>query len=204
MAVLIRNPEIEEEILSERRAKGLDRWDEVWEGVYVMPPYPNDEHQAIQTRMVAILQTSMGWDGTAEVRAGVNVSDQLDDWRTNYRCPDVAVFLKETKALNRGTYWFGGPEFVVEIVSLDDSSRDKLGFYAKVGVGELLIVDRAPWQLELYRLEGNHLMQAGLSSADASETLRSKVVPLSFRMIAGGARSMIEVTHHDGIQRWVV
>jgi len=97
-----------------------------------------------------------------------------------------------------------GPDFAIEIISPEDSSRDKLDFYAKVGVRELLIVDRAPWRLESYRLEGCQLLQAGCSSLDAPESLRSNVVPLSFRMLSGGARSMIEVTHHDGVQRWIV
>jgi len=207
MAVLIRNREIEEEIRSGLRARGLDRWDEVWEGIYVMPPFPNDEHQAIQTKLVTILQTTLGWDGSAEIRAGVNVSDRIDDWRANYRCPDVAAFLKGSKAENRGAFWFGGPDFAIEIVSPEDSSRDKLEFYAKVKVRELLIVDRAPWVLELYRLEADRLVLAGASSpgeaaAASGEVLRSTVVPLSFRLSGGGARPVIEVVHHDGTQRW--
>jgi Uma2 family endonuclease len=204
MAVLIRDPLIEEELLAERRARGLDRWDEIWEGVYVMAPYPNNEHQVIQARFVTILQTIVGWEGGDEVCAGVNVSDREVDWRENFRCPDVALFLRGTRAQNRGTFWLGGPDFAIEIISPEDSSRDKLDFYAKVGVRELLIVDRAPWRLESYRLEGCQLLQAGCSSLDAPESLRSNVVPLSFRMLSGGARSMIEVTHHDGVQRWIV
>ena len=86
----------------------------------------------------------------------------------------------------------------------DDASRDKLEFYAKVGVRELLIVDRAPWQLELYRLQGRQLSEAGRSTASHPAVLRSEVVPLSFRLVAGGARPAIEVTHHDGVQRWTV
>ena len=204
MATLIRDPRIEEEVLSDRRAKGLDRWDEVWEGVYVMAPYPNNEHQVIQAKLVTILQTVVGWDGGDEVCAGVNVSDREVDWRENFRCPDVALFLRGTRAQNRGAFWLGGPDFAIDIVSPEESSRDKLEFYAKVGVRELLIVDRAPWQLEFYRLAGNQLVQSGMSSTNTPETLASKVVPLSFRMIVGGARPSIEVTHCDAVQRWVV
>ena len=32
------------------------------------------------------------------VFAGCNVTDREDDWMQNYRCPDVAVFLKGNPA----------------------------------------------------------------------------------------------------------
>jgi hypothetical protein len=102
------------------------------------------------------------------------------------------------------TFWLGGPDFVVEIVSPDDASRDKLEFYSSVGVRELLLIDRNPWQLELYQLKGRTLAEVGRSTTSESTTIRSAVVPLSFKLIPGGARPSIEVTHHDGVQRWMV
>lgn len=133
MATLIRDPLVEKKVLSERRAKGLDRWDEVWEGIYVMAPYSNNEHQVIQAKLVTILQTVVGWDGADEVCAGVNVSDREVDWRENFRCPDVALFQRGTRAQNRGAFWLGGPDFAIEIISPDDSSRDKLDFLREGG-----------------------------------------------------------------------
>ena len=32
--------------------------------------------------------------------------------------------------------------------------------------------------------------------------LQSQILPLNFRLIAGDARPIIEVTHHDGRQTW--
>jgi Uma2 family endonuclease len=206
MATLIRSSELEERLRAERRASGADRWDEVWEDVYVMAPLPNDEHQFVQQRLSTILDLIIGFTGKGDVRPGVNVSDR-EDWTHNYRCPDVVVFLNGTTAQNRDTFWLGGPDFAIEIVSPDDASRDKLEFYARVGVRELLIIDRDPWSLELYRLQGRRMISAGQSvgvTVPAAATLDSQVVPLCFRLIQGGARPLIEVTHHDGIQRWVV
>lgn len=204
MSTLIRNPDLEEQLRAERHAKGLDRWDEVWEGVYVVPPYPNDEHQFLQSRLNTILDLVIGMPGLGEVRAGVNVSDRIDDWTKNYRCPDLAVFLNGTKARNLKTHWLGGPDFAIEIVSPDDSSRDKLEFYASVGVRELLIIDRAPWKLELYRLSGKQLVEVARSISTSSDKIDSQVVPLSFLLVPGGARASIEVTHADGVQRWSI
>jgi Uma2 family endonuclease len=204
MPTLIQNREVEARLRAEWRAAGLDRWDEVWEGVYVMPPFPNDEHQAIQAEFVAILQSLIGWKGLGQVRAGVNVSDRIDDWTQNYRCPDVAVFLNGSHAQNHDTFWFGGPDFAVEIVSPEDSSRDKLAFYAAVRVRELLIIDRAPWRLELYRLQGGRMVEVGHSVPTSAEALASEIVPLSFRLIASGARPSIEVTERAGTGRWLI
>lgn len=204
MATLIRERSIEARVLAERKAQGLDRWDEVWEGVYVMPPYPNIEHQFLQSRLNTILDLAVGLVGAGQVLPGLNVSDRIEGWTDNYRCPDVAVLLKGGRAENHDTFCFGGPDFAIEIVSPDDASRDKLDFYASVGVRELLVVDRDPWQVELYRLSGRTLVEVGRSTDLNATLLRSEVVPLSFRLVAGGARPSIEVAHHDGVQRWTL
>src|SRR5438067_1116105 len=115
-----------------------------------MAPLPDDEHQDIQANFVAAFKDFFGWDSWAKVRAGVNVSDRNEGWEQNYRCPDVVVFLPGTRAINRGAHWEGGPDFLVEIASDRDRAREKLPFYAAVGVREVLIVDRNPWGLELY------------------------------------------------------
>ena len=88
MAMLICDPWVERQLLAERQANGHDRWDEVWDGVYVIAPPPNDEHQELQTGLTSILQTVLGLSGLTEVRAGVNVSDRERGWEHNYRCPD--------------------------------------------------------------------------------------------------------------------
>jgi len=67
MATLIKNPELEERLRAERRASGAFRWDEVWEGVYVMAPLPNDEHQFFQQRLGTIFDIVLGLPGHAEV-----------------------------------------------------------------------------------------------------------------------------------------
>jgi hypothetical protein len=41
------DPRIEEQLLENRRAWGGDRFDEVWDGVYVMAPMANLEHQQL-------------------------------------------------------------------------------------------------------------------------------------------------------------
>ena len=47
MATLVIDPGLERALLERRRASRGDRWDEVWDGVYVMAPLPNMEHQEL-------------------------------------------------------------------------------------------------------------------------------------------------------------
>jgi Uma2 family endonuclease len=203
MATVVLDREIAEKLREERAASGLDRWDEVWEGTYIMTPLPNIEHQDIASGLVAAFRTVLG-RRQAVVLAGTNVSDRERGWKSNYRCPDVAVYLASNPARNCRTHWCGGPDFGVEIVSEDDRSRDKLPFYAKVGTRELLIVDRDPWRLELFRLVGNELRSAGQATVAEGEALTSQVLPLSFQLVADSDRPSILVTHTADGRTWNV
>jgi Uma2 family endonuclease len=202
ITLLIQDPDLVKTTVAARAASGADRYDEVWDGVLVMTPMPNDAHQEIQMDLAAILHQVAGKSIGGRVRAGVNVSDRIDDWRVNFRIPDIAVFLPGTKATNCGTHWCGGPDFAVEITSPGDQTLDKLPFYAAVGVRELLVVDRDPWSLELYRLAAGELRSTGRSTVEQSQALTSQVLPLTFCLRAGEPRPIIDVRHADGIQTW--
>lgn len=202
MAVYITDPTLEEHLKAERRDSGGDHWDEVWEGVYFMPPLANNEHQNLATQLAIVIHPALG--GRGKIYVGVNVSDREDDWKDNYRCPDVAVFLQGGQAKDCGTHWCGGPDFAVEIVSPYDRSREKIPFYSEVGVRELLLIDRDPWNLEWYKRQNDELVLSGQSSLAQPAVLTSEVLPLRFRLVVGSARPMIEVTHADGAQRWLV
>ena len=204
MAMVVLDPSVEERLRAEREASGLDRYDEVWEGVYMMVPLANNEHQNLQSRLTAAIQVAVGWDEPVQVDGGANVSDREDDWTHNYRIPDVVVVFPGGSARDCGTHWCGGPDFCAEIASPGDRSRDKLDFYAAIGVRELLLIDRDPWALELYRLTGGRLERVGKSDVNKPDALISTVVPVSFRLNRGTKRPIIEVTHRDGVQRWLV
>lgn len=179
-------------LIRRRRRLGLDRYDEVWDGVYVVSAQPNLEHQDLIGRLTTAFR--IGLPDDVIVLPGCNVSDQPDKWKKNYRCPDVAVVLPGNPAERRVAYLFGGPDFAVEIVSPKDRSRDKLDFYFKVGVRELMIIDRKPWKLELYRNNGKALTQVGDCTVTKPTVLASHVIPFRFGLAAGAARPQIVVT----------
>ena len=197
MATIIRDSTIERQLQADRAKTGADRYDEVWEGTYIMAPLPNDEHQEIVSKLVSIFEDVVGWPGLGKVRPGVNVSDRDTDWQQNYRIPDVAVLLAGSKAKNHGAFWLGGPDFVVEILSPDDQANEMLPFYATVGVREVLLVGRDPWRLELYQLaeevpettnQPGGIGRAGVNKMIWSDRFEStEENPMTRRMIVGVA-----------------
>ena len=47
MATIIHDRVLQERLQAVRAATGADRYDEVWEGDYMMAPVPNNEHQLL-------------------------------------------------------------------------------------------------------------------------------------------------------------
>lgn len=189
-----------EEDMESRRLRGVDRWDEVWDGVLHVAPYLHNRQQEIVGHLIGIIGRLIGWRNLGHVYAGVNLSDRENDWLNNYRIPDFAVFLNGNPAKDCYTHWMGGPDFAVEIRSPGDETLLKIPFYEQIGTRELLIIDREPWSLVLYRLGENGLVPAGRSDLDAPEVIRSEVVPVSFRLVAGaedGDQPAIEVEYPE-------
>ena len=204
MDTVVLDRRLAELLREERAAAGSDRWDEVWEGTYMMAPLPNNEHQHIANRLATICEEIAGWSRGAVVMQGTNVSDRDNGWQHNYRCPDVAVYLTGNPAKNCDTHWWGGPDFAVEIVSDNDRTRDKIPFYATVGTRELLIVERDPWSLELRRLKDGKLASVGIASLSSAQGITSDMLALSFRLEGSDDRPVIKVGELSGGRTWHV
>lgn len=204
MAMLVLDAFVEESLKAERAQSGVDRFDEVWDGIQVITPPADPEHEDIKSAVAVVLRNTVETAGLGTVRAGAYLSDRAEGFRENFRIPDILVALAGGAARDLGSHWIGGPDFLVEIVAPYDQSREKLEFYSAIGVRELLLVGRDPWQLELHCLARGRLEPAGRSEPGDSAALASEVVPMSFRLVAGDSRPRIEVMHHDRVQRWAV
>lgn len=201
---MIHDPELERRLHAQRRQAGADRYDEVWESVCMMARMPNTEHQEIVSRLCYVLQETLGWAGPGIVLPGVNLSDREgDDWQQHYRVPDIALRLADGSARDCGTHWSGAVDLLVEVVSTGDLSRDKLPFYARIGVRELLVVDRDPWQLELY-----HPARQGATPvsrvAVGDDPVASDLLPLVFGLVAAEPRPRILVLHLRDGRSWQI
>jgi Uma2 family endonuclease len=204
VAMYIENPEIEEDLKARRQAWGVDGRDEVWEGVYFMPPMANDDHQDWVFEFSMVLGESISKRRLGKVRPGINLAASAEDWEYDYRVPDVVVFLATTAAKNHGAFWTGAADFIIEITSPRDRTYEKIPFYSRLGVRELLILNRQKWALELYRHNGIELQMIAESTLEKPDVLSSQMLPLSFRLIPGDARPNVEVVHNTSGERWVV
>ncbi len=85
-----------------------------------------------------------------------------------------------------------------------DRTREKIPFYARLGVVELLLLDREAWTLELHRRQGARLERVGQSSAATGEVLSCASVPLSLQLVPGTPRPRIAVTDTASGRSWSV
>jgi Uma2 family endonuclease len=120
-----------DEVLERRRRSGLDRMDEVWEGVLHMVPAPSGPDSSVEWRLARLL-------GPLAEQAGLYAGGQfnLGMDETDFRVPDGG--LHRTPPLD---IWYPTAALVIEIASPGDETLEKLPFYAAHDVDEVLIVD---------------------------------------------------------------
>ena len=202
--VLVTDLMLADQLRKEREASDGAQHDEMWDGVYVMSPLPNNEHIEICAELWLVFRTVLRENRAGITYNGLNVSDREEGWTRNYREPDVAVFLVGNPAKNCGTHWCGGPDLLVEVLSPNDLAYQKMPFYASIGVREVLIVDRDPWSLELYRREDGALNCVGRSNLERPDPLASSVLPIAFRLVPSTPRPRIEVVRDSDGTTWLV
>lgn len=150
------------EVIERRRRSGLDRLDEVWEGVLHMVPAPSFAHGDIESQLHVIL-------APLARRAGLTMIGQsnLGEGEHDYRVPDSALHRPGASGA-----WHSTAALVVEIVSPGDESWEKLPFYAAHGVDEVLILDPAKRSVDWLALrdgEYRPVERSGLLDLGAAE-----------------------------------
>lgn len=173
-AVMLETPQ---DLLDQRRQRGLDLRDEMWDGVLHMVPPPSFEHQRVGSRLLEILAPRARALGLhALYETGIFDTRAPD---RNYRVPDL-VFARPESCGQRGI--LGPAELVIEILSEDDESRDKFDFYAASGVKEIWLIEPATRVVELYVLRGG-TYHAVLAADD--ESLRSAALHVRVSTLPG-------------------
>ncbi len=137
---------IPESFLEERRRLGHDRYDEAWEGVLHMVPFPEPGHQRVESDLNDALKAIAKRRGLhAFLRIGLYDPDVPG--HKSYRGPDNAI-VDRAHVSKRGIE--GRAELAVEILSPEDEARDKLPFYERVGVREVWIIDPRALTVEIF------------------------------------------------------
>ncbi len=132
-----------EQLLKRRRRLGLDRRDEVWNGVLHMNPAPRGRHGDIMGQLAELLGPPARQAGLFPLVADFNLGDPDD-----YRVPDGGLHHER-----RDLTYYPSAAVAVEILSPDDETPEKIPFYAEHHVDELLIVDPAKRTVDWLALE---------------------------------------------------
>lgn len=123
-------PELEQ-LVERRRRLGQDRYDEVWDGVLHMNPFPSGAHADVMQQVSELLAPLARAAGLFPRLTGINIGT-IDD----FRGPDGVLQRERLMGV-----WHASAALVVEVVSPGDETWAKLPFYAAHGVDEVLIVD---------------------------------------------------------------
>jgi hypothetical protein len=132
-------------LLARRKRLGLDRKDEVWEGVLHVVPAPDFRHALIAQQLAELIGPPARDAGLLPAMGEFNLGDSTAD----FRVPNGGLHRPGTA----GT-WLPTAALVVEILSPGDETWQKLPFYASHGVDELLIVDPEKCEVHWLALAG--------------------------------------------------
>ena len=152
--------------LARRHALDQDRSDEVWEGDYHVVPAPHPWHSYVHNTVAALLEPlarAAGLVGTTQFNLG-----ESDD----YRVPDSGY--------HRGVpsdVFVPTAAMVVEVVSPQDETWEKFGFFARHGVEEVCVVDPLAKEIRWFALRGVAYEETGRSAllGVTSEDLVSRI-----------------------------
>jgi len=184
--------DVSDHFLAERRRLGLDGRDEMWEGVLHMVPPPADHHQGLSGDLFIVL-------GPVATRAGLlpRIETGLFDPAVrgfhDYRVPDQ-MYADPSVRTERG---IDGPAaLVIEFRSPGDDTYEKLPYFHRLGVAEMLVVHPLSRKFELRR---RTLAGWDEPAPDAAGWLQLLALPVALRTAAG---PVLEVrTPGGGVER---
>ncbi|MDN5857588.1 MAG: Uma2 family endonuclease [Pseudonocardia sp.] len=149
-------------MLDERRRLDQDKRDEMWDGVLHMVPPAGGPHQGLGYGFLRVAGPLAEQRGLVpRYETGLFRSD------SDYRVPDLS-FCRPEHLSERG---LEGAELVVEIRSPRDETYEKLDFYARVGVLELLVLHPRPRRVELFRNVAGRMLPVQSDGKVHSEVL---------------------------------
>lgn len=182
--------EVPQAFLDERRSKGLDKSDEMWEGELHMVPPPLEAHQEVGAELFLVLAPLAKMHGLVPRYGptGLFRPGHDDDWRV----PDQVYARPELRS-ERGIE--GAASLVVEILSPHDETYRKLDWYASVGVEEVLVVDPSTRGVELFANRDGRMIPADPAADGALHIaalgLRVQAVDGKLRLTWDGAAADI-------------
>lgn len=145
-SVLFReSPPVVDALIEERRRRGADRFDEVWEGVYVVNPPPSFRHSTVAGLIHDLVRPHADAAGLV-VRREVGIGGADD-----HRIPDVVV--AGIGDLDESEHYLLTAEIAIEVRSPNERI-DKRPFYLAHDVPEVVVVDLATGTVTWWAIAG--------------------------------------------------
>ncbi len=149
---------------------------EIVDGVMIMPPSPNVEHQTILRQLFLHLNQHVDYDDLGQVWfAPLDVVIQREPLRT--RQPDL-LFVSSARADIVGQVIEGAPDLVVEILSPENTRsgmEEKLADYAQLEVQECWLVSPEARCVEVMELGEGQWQRVGIFGL--GDQVHSEVLP---------------------------
>jgi len=183
--------DVPQHLLEQRRRTGADRFDEIWGGVYHMGPPPSGSHQRIVDALLVLFTNYATRYHLGSLLSTHGVRDTRSQ-EEDYRIPEWLFLRAEHEDWLRSEASFidRGPDLVLEVRSPGDETDEKVSFYEKMSVGELLIVDRDSRMPDLFRLSGGKLTRV---PAAADGWVTSEALQASFQASDRLGRRLLHV-----------
>ncbi len=166
---------VSNDLLAWRAQTGVDRFDEMWDGVLHMNAAPHGDHQLLQDDLRGWLKRWWARPNNATAVCQRNVANP-DQWPRNYRIPDIVLITRDRQHYDLGDYIAGPPLVVIEIRSPDDESYDKLEFYREFGIPEVWILDPIARTTDLLVLSGERYSTGPADSQGWTTSPSTKVM----------------------------
>lgn len=169
---------VPDEMIEERRRLGLDRRDEMWNGVLHMVPPASSAHGGVAYDLACLFRLQ-GRNRRLRAFVEPGIFDPEVPEMTSYRVPDLG-YARPEDVTQRGIE--GRAVLAVEILSPRDEAYEKLPFYREVGVEELLYIDQTTKVFEVRR----PLDQAwGVVAADDEGWTSLSSLGIALRLVDG-------------------
>ncbi len=149
-------PDLGRELLVERRRRGLDRRDEVRDGVLFLAQPPHGDRQVLNDQLAAFFLPHWQDAGLGRTLRAVGVkrpgTPDLPELGVgvphDFRIPDRSFLLAMQDDCVHEGWIVGPPDAVIEIQSSPDHDID-VSWYFDLGVREVILVDRDTRQVSV-------------------------------------------------------
>ena len=134
-------PNVPPETLARRKRTGIDKFDEMWDGVLHMTPAPKRSHQNFEWEFEAWLRFHWARPFGNRVYHAVNVAAP-GKWPDDYRIPDLVLLTPDRFEIDRNDYFDGARRLSWRFAARATRRWKNCRSTARIGVPEAWVVDR--------------------------------------------------------------